>query len=129
VTVCGIWQGAQHLAAAIINHDGTMRPSITVRATNDNTRNLLDYLVVADIDTLILAEHSYSLISEAHSRRLRVRLVPDDLLEGVRLATAMNRRPPRNTAILLARWPFTPARSYLREARFTQPQKNQIPLF
>ena len=129
MNVCGVWQGVQRLAAAIVNDDGTLRPAITVRATPDNTGHLLDYLVTAGIDTLILAERSYSLIGDAHARQLRVRLVPHDLLEGVRLATGMNRRSPRDTAILLARWPFTPARSYLHDAKITQPRKNQLTLF
>lgn len=129
MNVCGIWQGAQRLTAVIVNDDGTLRSPITVRTTPENVRNLLDYLVTTGIDTLVLVEHSYSLIAQAHDRQLRVRLVPHDLLEGIRVATAMHRRSPRQTAILLARWPFTSARSYLRELQVTQPQKTQLPLF
>jgi len=129
MNVCGVWQGIQCLAATIANDDGTLRPPITVRATPDNAGYLLDYLVTAGIDTLILDERSHSLITQALARRLRVRLVPNDLLEGIRLATAIHRRPPRYTATLLARWPFTSARSYLREFLPTPQQKNQLPLF
>ena len=129
MNVCGVWQGIHCLAAAIANDDGTLRPPITVRATPNNAGYLFDYLVTAGIDTLVLAEHSYSLISQAHVRNLRVRLVPSDLLEGIRVATAIHRRPPRHTAILLARWPFTPARNYLRELHQTPPRKTQLPLF
>jgi len=129
MNVCGVWQGVQRLAAAIANDDGILRSPITVPATSDNARHLLDYLADADIDTLILAEYSYSLITLAHARHLRLRLVPHDLFEGIRIATALNRRSPRHTAILLARWPFTPARSYLREFTPITPQKTQIPLF
>jgi hypothetical protein len=129
MNVCGVWQGIQCLAAAIANDDGTLLPPITVRATPDNAGYLLDYLVTAGIDTLILAERSHSLITQALARQLRVRLVPNDLLDGIRLATAIHRRPPRYTASLLARWPFTSARSYLREFLPTPQQKNQLPLF
>jgi len=130
VNVCGLWQGSHRLVAAIANEEGTLRPPITVRATPENTHHLLDYLVTADIDTLILAEYSYPLITQAHARQLHVRLVPYDLLEGIREATALNHRPPRYTASLLARWPFTPAlRSHLRELRPTPPRKNQLALF
>lgn len=129
MNVCGVWQGIQCLVAAIANDDGTLRPPITVRATPNNTGYLLDYLVTAGIDTLILAERSHSLITQALARQFRVRLVPNDLLEGIRLATAIHRRPPRYTASLLARWPFTSARSYLREFLPTPPQKTQLPLF
>jgi hypothetical protein len=127
MNVCGVWQGVRRLAAALANDDGLLRSPITVPATSENARHLLDYLADADIDTLILAEYSYSLITRAHARRFRVRLVPHDLVEGVRIATALNRRSPRHTAILLARWPFTPARSYLRESKPITPQKTQIP--
>jgi hypothetical protein len=130
VNVCGLWQGVQRLAAVIADEDGSLRPPITVRATPQNTHHLLDYLVTAGIDTLILAEYSYPLIAQAHERRLHVRLVPCDLLEGIRAATALHHRPPRYTASLLARWPFTPAlRLHLRELRPTAPRKNQLALF
>jgi len=130
VNVCGLWQGVRRLAAVIANNDGSLRAPITVRATPQNTHHLLDYLVTTDIDTLILAEYSYPLITQAHARRLHVRLVPYDLLEGIRQATALNHRPPRFTAILLARWPFTPAlRLHLREAHPSTPRKNQLALF
>ncbi len=103
MNVCGLWQGVQRLAAVIANNDGSLRAPITVRATPQNTHHLLDYLVTADIDTLILAERSYPLITQARERPLHVRLVPYDLLEGIRQATALNHRPPQFTAILLAR--------------------------
>lgn len=130
MNVCGLWQCVQRLAAVIADEDGSLRPPITVRATPQNTHHLLDYLVTAGIDTLILAEYSYPLIAQAHERRLHVRLVPCDLLEGIRAATALHHRPPRYTASLLARWPFTPAlRLHLRELRPTAPRKNQLALF
>ena len=111
MNVCGVWQGIHCLAATIANDDGTLRPPITVRATPNNVGFLLDYFVTAGIDTLILAERSHSLITQALARQLRVRLVPNDLLEGIRVATALHRRPPRYTPTLLARWPFTSAQS------------------
>ncbi len=130
MNVCGLWQGVQRLAAVIADEDGTLRPPITTSATPEHIGHLLDYLVTADIDTLILAERSHCLIAQARERRLHVRLVPYDLLEGIRQATALNHRPPRFTAILLARWPFTPAlRSHLRDIRPTAPQKSQLALF
>ena len=130
MNVCGLWQGSHRLAAAIANHDGCLRVPITVRATPQNTHHLLDYLVTAGIDTLILAERSHGLIAQAHARRLHVRLVPCDLLEGIRQATALNHRPARHTAALLAHSPFTPAlRLHLRELRPTPPQKTQLALF
>ena len=130
MNVCGLWQGAHRLAAVIANDGGILRTPITTAATPDNVRHLLDYLVTACIDTVILPERSHSLITQALARQLRVRIIPHELLEGIRAATALNRRPPRHTAMLLARWPFTPARSYLREQQQpTLPRKNQLPLF
>ncbi len=130
MNVCGLWQGSHRLAAAIANDEGTLQPPITTPATPYHTRHLLDYLVTAGIDTLILAERSHSLIAQAHARQIQVRLVPHQLLQGIRHATALNHRSPQYTAILLARWPFTPAlRLHLREVRPTHTQKNQLPLF
>jgi len=130
VNVCGLWQGSHRLAAVIADEHGGLRPPITVRASPQNTHHLLDYLVTAGIDTLILAERSHGLIAQAHERRLHLRLVPYDLLEGIRAATALHHRPPRYTASLLARWPFTPAlRLHLRDVQPTAPRKNQLALF
>lgn len=130
MNVCGLWQGSHRLAAVIANGDGTLRPPITSPATSDHSAHLLDYLVTAGIDTLIITERSHSLISQAQARQFHIRLVPHDLLEGIREATAFNHRPPRHTAILLARWPFTPAlRLLLREVPLVQPRKNQLALF
>ena len=130
MNVCGLWQGVGRLAAVIADEDGSLRAPITVRASPQNTHHLLDYLVTAGIDTLILAERSHGLIAQAHERRLHVRLVPHDLLEAIRAATALHHRPPRYTASLLARWPFTPAlRLHLRDVQPTAPRKNQLALF
>jgi len=130
MNVCGLWQATHRLAAAIANEDGTLRPPITTPATPEHIGHLLDYLVTAGIDTLILAERSHCLIAQARDRALHVRLVPHDLLEAIRQATALNHRPARHTASLLARWPFTPAlRLHLRDVRPTPPQKNQLALF
>jgi len=130
MNVCGLWQGVGRLAAVIADEDGSLRAPITVRATPQNTHHLLDYLVSAGIDTLILAERSHGLIAQARERRLHVRLVPYDLLEAIRAATALHHRPPRYTASLLARWPFTPAlRLHLRDVQPTAPRKNQLALF
>lgn len=131
MSFCGLWHGTHRLAAVIANDDGTLRPPITTPATADHIALLLDYLVTAGIDTLILDERSHVLITLAYARNLHVRLVPHDLLEGIRSATALNRRPPQFTAFLLAHWPFTPAlRLHLRHGRPASPQqKNQLPLF
>jgi len=130
VNVCGLWQGVQRLAAVIADEDGSLRPPITTSATPEHIGHLLDYLVTAGIDTLILAERSHGLIAQARERRLHVRLVPYDLLEAIRAATALHHRPPRYTASLLARWPFTPAlRLHLRDVQPTAPRKNQLALF
>ncbi len=130
MNVCGLWQGVQRLAAVIADEEGGLRAPITVRATPQNTHHLLDYLVTAGIDTLILAERSHGLIAHAHARNLHVRLAPHDLLEAIRAATALHHRPPRYTASLLARWPFTPAlRLHLRDVQPTAPRKNQLTLF
>jgi hypothetical protein len=130
MNACGLWQGTRRLAAVIANEDGSLQPPLTSPATPDHARLLLDYLVTAGIDTLILAERSHVLITLASARNLNVRLVPNDLFSAILHATALNHRPPGHTASLLARWPSTPAlRPLLRELRPAAPQKNQLPLF
>ena len=131
MSVCGLWQGAQRLAAVIIDNDGEPRSPITVPATPDNAHHLLTYLATAGVDTLIIAERSHMLIAKAHRLRLEIRLVPQDLLDAIRTATGLNHRPPRNTAILLARWPLNATlRMRLQAARAPMsPQAKQLALF
>jgi hypothetical protein len=117
------------LAAAIAGDDGALRHSITVRATAQNLHHLFEHLLDAGVDTLILPEQHPTLILPDYPRPLRVRLAPTDLLNGFRQATSLHRRPLRHTAILLARWPFTSARRYLRNVPIPPPQTTQLPLF
>jgi len=129
VSVCALWQGTQRLAAVIVNDDGELRPPITVPATPNNAHHVLTYLATARVDTLIIAEASHRLIAQAHALELPVRLVPRDLLDAIRTATGLDHRPPRHTAILLARWYLTPAlRLHLRETRAPVRRENQLDL-
>ncbi len=131
MSVCGLWQGAQRLFAVIIDDSADLRPPITVPATPENAHHLLSYLITAGVGTLIIAERSHILIAQAQRLKLDIRLVPHELLEAIRTATGLNHRPPRNTAILLARWPLTPVlRLHLRVLRTSlPPQEKQLPLF
>ena len=131
MSVCGLWQGTHRLFAAIIDDDGELRPVITAPATRDNAHHLLSYLATAGVDTLIIAERSHFLIANAQRLKLEIRLVPCELLNAIRAATGLNHRPPRNTAILLARWPLIPVlRLHLRKLRVpAASQENQLPLF
>lgn len=129
MSVCALWQGTRRLAAVLVDDDGALRPPITVPATPDNAHHLLTYLATAGVGTLILAEGSHRLIAQAHALQLPVRLVPRDLLEAIRTATGLDRRPPRHTAILLARWSLTPAlRLHLRESRAPAAPAKQLDL-
>ena len=131
MSVCGLWQGTRRLVAVIIDDDGELRPPITAPATSDNAHHLLSYLITAGVGTLIIAQHSHILIAQAHRLKFDIRLVPHDLLDAIRAATGLNHRPPRNTAILLARWPLTPLlRLHLRKLRVpAPPQEKQLALF
>lgn len=124
MNVCGLWQATHRLAAAIANEDGTLRPPITTPATPEHIGHLLDYLVTAGIDTLILAERSHCLIAQARDRALHLRLVPHDLLEAIRQATALNHRPARHTASLLAG--PSPPRCACTCATFAPPRPKKI---
>lgn len=130
MSVCALWQGTRRLAAVIVNDDGELRPPITVPATPDNAHHLLTYLATAGVDAVILGEESHSLIAQAQALELAVRLAPPDLLDAIRTATDLDHRPPRHTAILLARWDLAPAlRPQLREVRAPTPPDKQLPLF
>ena len=109
MSVCALWQSTRRLAAVLVDDDGALRRPITVPATPGNAHHLLSYLATAGVATVILAEGSHRLIAQAHALQLPVRLAPRDLLEAIRTATGLDRRPPRHTAILLARWSLTPA--------------------
>ncbi len=129
MSLCALWQGSRRLVAVIIDDDLQLRPPITVPATPDNAHHLLTYLATAGVHTLILSEASHSLIVQAHALKLAVRLVPRDLLNAIRTATGLDYRPPRNTAILIARWYLAPAlRLHLRETRAPAPRENQLDL-
>ena len=130
MSVCGLWQGARRLSTVIIDDGGELRPCITAPATPANAHHLLSYLTTAGVDTLIIAERSHILIAQAHRLKLDIRLVPHALLDAIRTATGLDRRPPRNTAILLARWPLTPVlRLHLRKLRApAPPQEKQLAL-
>ena len=131
MSVCGLWQSARRLVAVIIDDDGDLRPPITAPATPDNAHHLLSYLSAAGVGTLIIAQRSHILTAQAHRLKLDIGLVPHDLLHAIRAATGLNHRPPRNTAILLARWPLTPVlRLHLRKLPAPLPaQENQLALF
>lgn len=130
MSVCGLWQGTHRLFAVIIDDEGNLHPHIRAPATPDNAHHLLTYLASAGIGTLIIAEHSYSLIAQARRLKLEICLVPHDLLHAIRTATGLIHRPPRNTAILLARWPLVPAlRAHLRDRRAAPTAKDQLALF
>ena len=129
MSVCALWQSTRRLAAVIVDDDGALRRPITVPATPGNAHHLLSYLATAGVATVILAEGSHRLIAQAHALKLPVRLAPRDLLEAVRIATGLDHRPPRHTAILLARWSLTPAlRLHLREYRAPISPEKQLDL-
>jgi hypothetical protein len=130
VSVCGLWDSTRRLVAVILDDDGKPRPPITVPATPNNAQHLLTYLAAIDIATLIVPERSHILIDQALGLKLAVRLVPNDLLDAIRTAVGLNHRPPRDTAMLLARWYLTPTlRLHLREFRPSPIPGIQLALF
>ena len=129
MNACALCQGSRRLVAVIIDDERRLRPPITVAATPSNAHHLLTYLATAGVDTLILAEASHSLIARGLALGLAVRLVPRDLFDAVRTATGLDHRPPRNSAILLARWYLSPVlHRHLRHARAPATPENQLHL-
>jgi hypothetical protein len=130
VSTCGLWQTTQRLVAVIVDDEGTSKKPITAPATPHNARHLLDYLATARISTLVLSEQHHRLLDHSAGLTLDIRLVPHDLLDGIRIATGLHRKSAHHTACLLARWTLTPTlRLHLRPYRAPLPRKEQLTLF
>lgn len=127
---CGVWRAAHHLVAVIVDDDDRARPAITSPATTENARHLLDYLATAGVTTLILSDRHHHLIIESTNLPKEIRLVPHELIGGLREATHLARRPAHHTASLLARLPaIALLRLHLRPYLPPPPNREQLPLF
>jgi hypothetical protein len=130
MSVCGLWKSAHRLIAVIVHDDGTAQPPTTVPATPENTRHLLNYLVTAEIGTLILNEAHHDLLSSADCLPVNVWLIPADLIQGLRTATRLDRKSADHTAYLLAHVYFIKSlRLHLRPFRAPPPHREQLVLF
>lgn len=131
MSVCGLWQGPHRLVAVVVDGSGVpVRAPLSTPAKPHSAMLLLTYLAGTELDCLILAEHSHTLVAQARRLNLRVRLAPQAMFEAIRTAAGLNHRPPRHSALLLARWPSTPwLRQHLRECRPPAPHFDQLTLF
>ena len=131
--MCGLWPGRQGLVAVVVDEDGRSEPPIIAPATDDddcwNFLSLLDATVGLDYE-LVLPSHLARLSSIprlALERGVHVWLVPDHLVEAVRIIAGLNKGPPRRTAAALARVPLAPT---LRRAlrHLSPPDRRQLAL-
>ena len=127
MSACGLWLGAQRLVAVIVEDDGQLQRPIHAARTPEACAALLAWLSTREVHTLVTSERNHMLIAQAHAAHLPVQLVPHELLEAIRAVAGYTRRPHRDSAALLARWPLTPGlRNPLRECRAPGPAAEQL---
>lgn len=126
----GIWGAPQRLIALPLDDQGASCAPISARRTPEGCRYLIDYLVTAGIDTLVVTDRNDQIIACAHRAQLRVYTAPHALVEAVRDAAGLGQRPLRHSAALLARFALNPAlRPYLRQTFPSQTHRQQLALF
>lgn len=129
MSVCGLWTSPKRLFAVLIDDTGRARPPISAPPTPQARAALLNWLATCAVDAVVLGERNRDLIDLAHVLRLHVEIAPAELLHAIRHAAGLTQRPPRHTAVLLARWYLTPAlRRYLRAPPPSPPLDRQLPL-
>ncbi len=115
---CGLWRTPRRLLAVVLDDHGHPRPPISVALADDARWGLLVWLQSKGHRDVVLTDalaRGDPIGRIALTLGVRLWVVPASVLEGVRQATALTKRPPKHTAALLARWPAAPAlRSYLR---------------
>lgn len=117
---CGLWRSPRRLLAVVLDEHGRPRPPISIALTDDARLGLLAWLQSKGLRNLVLTDalaRGDPIGRMALALDIRLWVVPAQVVEDVRQATELNRRAPKYTAALLARWPGAPAlRSYLRTA-------------
>ena len=117
---CGLWRTPRRLLAVVLDEHGHPRPPISVALTDDARWGLLVWLQSKGHREVVLTDalaRGDPIGRIALTLGVRLWVVPASVVEGVRQATELTKRPPKHTAALLARWPGAPAlRSYLRAA-------------
>jgi len=118
VSPCGLWRTPRRLVAVVLDEDGRPRPPLSVALTDDARWGLLVWLQSRGCHDVVLTDalaRGDPIGRIAVTLGVRLWVAPASVVEGVRQATELSRRPPKYTAALLARWPSAPAlRAYLR---------------
>jgi hypothetical protein len=120
VSSCGLWRTPRRLLAVVLDDEGDPRPPISVALTDDARWGLLVWLQAKGCRDVVLTDalaRGDPIGRMAVTLGVRLWTLPTSIVEGVRQATELAKRPPKHTAALLARWPSAPAlRVYLRAA-------------
>lgn len=108
--VCGLWPTTRRLIAAV-ERDGRLGMAASITRTTEARWGFVTWLVASNVSALVTADTlaSDELLAMGREAGIQVWLAPAALVEAVRAAAGLNRRPPRQTAGLLARWHALPA--------------------
>ena len=103
--VCGVWPTTRRLVA-VIERDGRVGAAASIAPTTEARWGFVAWLSASGVATLVTTEAlaDDELLAIAREAGIEVWLAPANLVEAVRVAAALTRRPPRHTAGLLARW-------------------------
>jgi len=119
---CGLWPSRRGLAAIVVDEDGqTIWSAVTPRDDNEewNLLSRLNAEVGLDYE-LVLPEwlaRDNGIARFARDRGVALWLVPQSLVESVRIVGRLGAGPPERTAAALARLPLAPAlRALLRRS-------------
>lgn len=113
--VCGVWPTARRLVA-VIERDGRTSAAASVARTTEARWGFVAWLTASGVCALVTTDvlARDELVVIAREAGLDVWLAPAALVDAVRGAAALERRAPRHTAALLARWPArVPLRQHL----------------
>lgn len=104
-TVCGVWPTTRRLIAAV-ERDGRLGMAASITRTIEARWGFVTWLVASEVSALVTADTLVGdeLLAMAREAGIEVWLAPTSLVEAVRAAAGLTRRPPRQTAGLLARW-------------------------
>jgi hypothetical protein len=120
VSPCGLWRTPRRLLAVVLDEHDRPRPPISVALTHDARWGLVVWLQSKGCRDVVLTDllaRGDPIARIAVTSGVRLWMLPAQVVEGVRQATELTKRPPKHTAALLARWPSAPAlRPYLRAA-------------
>lgn len=129
---CGVWSTPRRLIAVLERSGTVVGTPAAIAKTREARWGFVTWLSATGAGAIVLTDElsGDGLIPLSLEAGLHVWLAPLQLVEGVRVAAALSRRPPRYTAALLARWPACPGlRPYLRQVPTRAEDRRQLALW